>query len=555
VTVSGYALGGTNHGYILTQPSGFTADITAANLNVTGLSANDRAYDTTTTAALSGTAGITVLGADAVTLNGTAAGNFADKNVGTAKAVTVSGLSITGADAGNYTLVVPTSLTADITAANLNVTGLSTNNKVYDTTTTAALSGTAGITALGADVVTLNGTAAGNFADKNVGTAKAVTVSGLSITGADAGNYTLVVPTSLTADITAANLNVTGLSANDKVYDATTTAALSGTAGITALGADVVTLNGTGSANFSDKNVGLNKAVAVSGYSISGADAGNYTLVQPSGLTADITVANLNVTGLSANDKVYDTTTTAALSGTAGITALGADVVTLNGTAAGNFADKNVGTAKAVTVSGLSITGADAGNYTLVVPTSLTADITQRALTIASFTADDKVFDGTTSATISSYAFDALQGSDTISVSGIGGDFDTSAIGTGKTVTLSAGTLAGADAANYSFTLGAATDFASILSDVQDTGTTTTAEDLPNTLVVLTHTPNMFSASGGNSGPFDIVSFAQNSVGNAQNENANSDEGQILIPIQSYVNKFFSGLIFMDPELSEELDL
>jgi hypothetical protein len=41
-------------------------------------------------------------------------------------------------------------------------------------------------------------------------------------------------------------------------------------------------------AAFADPNVGAGKPVTVSGYALSGADAGDYTLAQPAGLTAAI---------------------------------------------------------------------------------------------------------------------------------------------------------------------------------------------------------------------------------------------------------------------------
>ncbi|OOE85642.1 hypothetical protein BZG74_13785 [Salinivibrio sharmensis] len=144
-----------------------------------------------------------------MSLEGTAAGAFADKNVGDNKAVTVTGLTLTGDDAGNYTLVAPNGLTASISKANLDVTGLTAESKTYDATTNANLSGTAAINALGNDQVSLEGTATGAFADKNVGDNKAVTVTGLTLTGDDAGNYTLVAPNGLTASITASRGNDT----------------------------------------------------------------------------------------------------------------------------------------------------------------------------------------------------------------------------------------------------------------------------------------------------------------------------------------------------------
>ncbi|WP_296268084.1 YDG domain-containing protein, partial [Pseudomonas sp. UBA6562] len=114
---------------------------------------------------------------------------------------------------------------------------------------------------------------------------------------ADAGNYTLVQPSNLTADITKANLAVTGVATVDKVYDGTTAATLNGTAQVNVFGNDAVALSGTGTAAFADKNVGTGKAVTVSGYSLGGADAGNYNLLQPTSLTATIGKALLALTG------------------------------------------------------------------------------------------------------------------------------------------------------------------------------------------------------------------------------------------------------------------
>src|SRR5581483_6680770 len=118
-------------------------------------------------------------------------------------------------------------------------------------------------------------------------------------------------------------------------------------------------LGGSGAAVFGTKNVGTGKADTVSGYTLSGADAGNYTLVETTGLAANITPASLAITGLSATNKVYDATLTDSLSGTATVSALASDVVSLGGTGTAVFGPKNVGTGKAVTVSGYTLSGAD----------------------------------------------------------------------------------------------------------------------------------------------------------------------------------------------------
>ncbi|MGS0757496.1 YDG domain-containing protein, partial [Roseateles sp. GG27B] len=223
------------------------------------------------------------------------AASFADKNVGVGKAVSVTGYTLSGTDAGNYLIAQPTGLTANITQANLAVTGLTAVNKVYDATRAATVIGSGKFAALGTDSLTLSGSVAASFADKNVGVGKAVSVTGYTLGGADAGNYSIAQPTGLTASISQANLAVTGLTAANKVYDATRAATLSGTAAVTALGADSLTLGGSGLASFADKNVGVGKALVVTGYTLGGTDAGNYQISQPTGLTANIAQANLAV--------------------------------------------------------------------------------------------------------------------------------------------------------------------------------------------------------------------------------------------------------------------
>jgi hypothetical protein len=135
------------------------------------------------------------------------------------------------------------------------------------------------------------------------------------------------------------------------------------------------------------------KAASSGSLSLAGTAAGNYTLAGLGG-TVTITPKALTVTGLTASHKVYDGTSAAVLAGTAAFLtpeAAGAgssgdgkpytgDAVFPGGTAAGTFADPAVGTAKAVTVNGVTVTGS--GNYTVIQPTGLTANLTARELAI-----------------------------------------------------------------------------------------------------------------------------------------------------------------------------
>ena len=245
---------------------------------------------------------------------------------------------------------------------------------------------------------------------------------------------------------------VSGVSAADKTYDATTTATLNAThlaySGIFA--GDNVNLGGQGVGQFSSKDAGENKAVAVSGYILTGADAGNYVVRQPTGLTATIRKADLSLAGLTATDKVYDATTTAALSGSASLSGvMGSDIVSLGGKQTATFEDKNVGKNKSVTVNGYTLTGSDAGNYNIVDHNVLTASITPASITVSGITAADKVYDGSTAATVNTgnATLVGKLGSDVITITSTG-LFSDAAVGGSKTVNLSS-VYGGADIGNY----------------------------------------------------------------------------------------------------------
>jgi hypothetical protein len=458
ITVAGYTISGTDAGnYTLTQPTGLTANITAISLSITGISISNKSYNGNTTASITGTAALSgVISPDVVNLVSTGAtATFNNKNVGTGKPITVSGYTITGTDAGNYTLTQPTGLTANITAIGLSITGISISNKSYDGNTTASISGTAALSGvINPDVVNLISTgASANFNNKNVGTGKAITVAGYTISGTDAGNYTLAQPTGLTANITAIGLSITGISISNKSYNGNTTATITGTPSLSGvIGSDVVNIVSTGaSANFNNENVGTGKAITVSGYTISGTDAGNYAVSQPTGLTANITAINLSITGISINNKSYDGNTTASISGTAALSGvIGSDVVNIVSTgASANFNNENVGTGKAITVSGYTISGTDAGNYTVSQPTGLTANITTKALTITGITASNKEYDGTITANISGGSLSGVISGDVVNHSAGTGVFVNKNVGIGKTITVSGYTISGTDAGNY----------------------------------------------------------------------------------------------------------
>jgi hypothetical protein len=218
-------------------------------------------YDGTRTATLSFGASTGVVAGDDVSLSGLA-GTFDNKDVGTGKTVTVTGGSLIGTDAGNYQITsVAATTTADISQKELNFSSLTAANKVYDGNTTASVSfgGSSGVIS-GDDVVIAGLT--GTFDNRNAGTGKTVTVSGGSLSGADAGNYFVNSGTgTTTADITPLTVQLGSLSATNKVYDRTAVASVSAAAAPTNKVGDDVSVNAVALIGaFDDKNVGTGKA-------------------------------------------------------------------------------------------------------------------------------------------------------------------------------------------------------------------------------------------------------------------------------------------------------
>ena len=334
----------------------------------------------------------------------------------------------------------------------LTITGITVNNKVYDGNTDATLNGTATLVGVqsGDDVTLVTTGVTSVFTDKNIGATKTVNVSGYTITGTDVAKYSLTQPTGLTANITAKELTVTGASASNKVYDSNTDASLTGGTLNGVESGDAVTLvNGTGT--FASEHVGTGISVTAN-YSISGADAGNYNLTQPTGLQADITEKALTITGVTASDKTYDGTTDATVSAGSLSGAIGGDDLSLS-QGSGTFNNRYVGTDKSVSYSGYNISGTDAGNYSLSQPTSTSADITAKALTVSGATVTSKTYDGNTDATITNGSLTGVETIDNgnVTLTSGTGTFASANAGTGISVTANY-SISGSAASNYTLT-------------------------------------------------------------------------------------------------------
>ena len=310
--------------------------ISQKTLTISGLSASNKNYDGNTNATITGTATLVgVVDGDAVSLSGTPVGTFASSAVGLGIAVNVSGYTLTGANAGNYSISQPTNvvLSADIIA---NTPTLFTSGTIAAVNTTygsaSSSPSTFNVSAQSlTDVITIVAPSGFEVSTSSAsGYATSITVGGAgnvastpvyvrlaatNAVGNYSGNITFDSPGATQVTIATASSNVaqkaltiTGLTGVDRVYDGTTTATVTGTATLNGIvGSDDVTLNSTSvTYNFANATAGSTKPITVLGFSLNVTTAGNYSLTQPTGITATINKATSTISVTGATSFTYN---------------------------------------------------------------------------------------------------------------------------------------------------------------------------------------------------------------------------------------------------------
>ncbi|RAR69334.1 YDG domain-containing protein, partial [Flavobacterium aciduliphilum] len=227
-------------------------------------------------------------------------------------------------------------------------------NSIVISQTSGTVSSTTIYVRLAADAKPVNSPFSGNIS--------------LSSTGAS----TVTVATTSSTVSTKA-LTISGITANDKVYDASASATVTGTVTLVGvLGSDSVSLTGTPSFMFDDATVGTNKTITVSGYALNGTDAANYSVTQPSGLTASISEADQTIAAISSSETrtVGDATYSVATTSDSGLTVTYSSSNTGVATIAAN------GTVTIVGAGTTIITAAQAGNTNYNAATSVSQTLT-----------------------------------------------------------------------------------------------------------------------------------------------------------------------------------
>ena len=272
---------------------------------------------------------------------------------------------------------------------------------------------------------------------------------------------------------TAPVVQVALVGSTGKVYDGTTAASLTLASNFAVSGAidgDDISgfLTGFANATYDTRNVGTAKTVTATGLTGGTAIDGAVT-VYGYGVTSTASAAIGTITrkvvaaSLSATDKVYDGTTAATGSATLTSGVIAGDTLGV-GVGGSSFDTRDAGAGKTVTLTGLTLTGNDAGNYQLAATSGTTTAAISRKVVAASLSATDKVYDGTIAATGSATLTSGVIAGDTLGVGVGGSSFDTRDAGAGKTVTLTGLTLTGNDAGNYQLAATSGTTTAAILA-------------------------------------------------------------------------------------------
>ncbi len=420
VTATGYSLtnganGGVASNYIVSTISPTaTATISKAPLTITAN--NDSAVYSDVIPTLSAKYSGFVNGETASVVSGLSiTTNATSSSVAGAYTITPS-----GATATNYDISYGSNGVFTVVPAGELLVRIDNSSVVYGSTPTFSISSAKYYSTTGSAIVTLTSLNTGNDYTVSDGSGVAATFT-ISGSGTNVGNYDITGTNFVkvgnnftdnafdtgTLAITPKLLTVTASGAN-KTYDGNTNVS-NAVLNITGkVGSDDVGATGTG-ATFSAKNVGTGLTYTVKGTTLSGATKNNYYIGTVSdGIDGVITPKTLTataITGLVVANKTYDGTTTATISNQGTIdTGIVDETLTLtNGTAL--FGSKNTGTQTA-TATGYTLvsgSGGVASNYILDngISATTTADITKKEVTISGFAVADKVYDGTTTATIS----------------------------------------------------------------------------------------------------------------------------------------------------------
>ena len=399
---------------------------------VSGITAQNKVFDRTTavTFLYDGTIYSGIVEGDVLSI--TAEGAFADTNAAVDKVVNITSLTLGGASIANYQLAKEgqqTTTKATITPKSIEgatvadipaqlYTGQPVLPEVHVTLDEVVLVAGTDYTTEGTDNV-------------SVGTAT-LTVKGK-------GNYQNSIQKTFTIGKKA--IVISGIAAQDKVYDGTTTATLIYDEVEFAGMAVGDTLTVTAFGEFANADAGTEKTVSISHLTLHGNSVANYKLATDGHqATTKAAITPKSIEGAVVSDIPEQPYTGQACTPPVIVT-LDKDTLVLD-------KDYTVAYTDNIEAGTATVTATGKGNYQNSVQQHFS--IGKKAVAVSGITAEDKVYDGTTTATLNydAVVFTGLAEGDTLTVTAIGTFADANA-GTDKVVSISQLTLGGTSITNY----------------------------------------------------------------------------------------------------------
>lgn len=282
-----------NHSYsVLFEGDTNNSSVSSTNINTTVSKGTQTAATFESTADINKTYGAPNFTLPNVS-GGSSTGEYSYRSNNT-EVATVSGNTVSVNGAGEATIYVKrngdanyndsaeASVRVIVAPKSVTIGGMNAYNKTYDGNDTAEIytgsSSMEGI--INFDDVQIDYTnAIAKFADQNVASSISVSFSGFGLTGTKAGNYELVAqPAGVHGQIYQREVTISGITANNKVYDGTPSAVLnlSNVVFNNIIDGDSLSLSATGI--FEDANAGINNTVNINNLLLGGTSVSNYKL-------------------------------------------------------------------------------------------------------------------------------------------------------------------------------------------------------------------------------------------------------------------------------------
>ena len=313
-------------------------------------------------------------------------------------------------------------------------------------------------------------------------------------TGTGFDNYTVTGETTFTINAAAATLafaNVTKTFGDAAFTVTPTTDDSKGAITFTSGNTNVITVGSDGKLNI----VGASATPVTITANQAASNSYNATTAT---FTVTVNPKTVTVSGITASGKDYDGNTTATLVTTA---ATFTGIVTgdnLTITATGTFADKNAGKGKTVTLSGLTLGGTHADNYTLATSgnqATTTADINEKTVELEWTNATPYPFNGNAQAPTATVKTASLVSGDVCTVSNYSLAATSGSLTDGKAVNAGSYTITATTLSNSNYklpTTGTTQEFT-----ISAASATLTIDDITKTYGDAAFTPTVTTPSSG----------------------------------------------------------